>query len=275
MSVLFDPSALPGDDPAGPNLAPDSAAAPFPEVRLFNPDGIPGDDPVFRAVTTPGPSQTVGPIDVSYQPDANAAVEIMPGALDASGNFTPGGTVYGPYLAAVTVKNGQYGLTVMTSDPVSGLVSIQPGDLSGGVFTAIGLPMLGTLATAPAQLPDIAWIIGPPQANVFDPGSSTLTAGSSGFIHIPVNAASSADGSSYDPTELPVAIAVTPGTATPTDFQGGDWLTITIPPGTNTADAAGTLARLAVSAFAAGVYLVTLQIDRGLCFQAGILRVQG
>ncbi len=174
-------------------------------------------------------------------------------SLSVSVNYTPNpstsalqivetGQVFGPYPDSVSANgDGTFaltiGLTALPAGLLPGLVSVQPGDVIGGVFIpAAGVgPIAGTLALAdapaPAAAPDVDFTLG---AGVFSIAGQTTTAeaGSAGFLHFPVSATLDADGSVYDPMGAAVQIALTDGVdPLPSDFLPAEWQTRTACPG--------------------------------------------
>ncbi len=239
-------------------------------MNFDNPDNP--DAPEFTdAKITAAPASAgilIGPFPVSYAPDPNAAFTVTPGTKAADGTFVSGGVTYGSYPAMATLAGGSYNLAGTATDPLlPGEVSLQPGDWSGGVFSPVGPPITGELNIAGALggdvLPDVSITAGAPLAGF---GGQRFSAGSSGYIHVKISAVLNADGSDFDLTPYPVALAVTFAGPQASDFQDGDWLTVTAPP-----DIAGDYARLRVSAAAgnllAGVsYFVYVRIgDQVVC----------
>jgi len=226
-----------------------------------------GNDPdsgggIIAASAAPA-GTVIGPFPISYAPDANAAFTVTPGTL-IGGVFLAGLVTYGPYLATATQALSIYNLTGTATDTLlPGEVSVQPGDLSGGVFSPIGPAVTGTLGGD--VLPDVSLAAGPPLASLTNPGQP-LPAGSGGYIHILVSAVLNADGSAADLTPFQVSLAITFVGPQAADYQAGNWLVVTAPPGV-----AGTYARLRVSAAAgnlltAGSYFVYVQIgDQAVC----------
>lgn len=180
-------------------------AAPAPGGFSFSDslDRLDNVETVFASNATAGPSQTIGPILVLYVPGANAAFTITPGTLDANNAFTPGAVTFGPYLAAVTLENGQYGLTAATSDPalpspLAGAVSIQPGDYSGGVFSTLEIAaIVGSFApeTPTPPVPHLGQVVlsaGQPMNGIG--GDNLITAGFPAVLSVLVTAADNVPG---------------------------------------------------------------------------------
>ncbi len=273
-----------GNEPTSSDFTPDAPAASGNVVYeqagggLGNdPEDI-GNDPtsstVVPAVTTqPGSAQTVGPIIVSYVPGVNAALTITPGTLDAAGNFTPGPVIYGPYPAVVTQTGSQYALTVTTSDPVAGAVSIQPGDLSGDVFNGIGSALTGTLEA----LKPVQFTTGSPVSDIVG-GDSTILAGSDAVISVLVsldNPQPDASGDlSTDPTGYPVSLVLSATDVTQGVLCPATWLSVTSGPYAG-AWAQAVLSSAAGTSPGPGVCNVFVILGSGSVRQAGIIRVQG
>ena len=250
MANPFDPNAIPGDDPDGPNLAPAAAGpgAPLPEVRLINPNAIPGDDPVapVPVASVPGTGLTPGQIPWTCvftfppQPGQSAGVNTgqtvttvvlgstgqpvvmdgVPQAPSTLGVYPDGTDAYGCTYSCPPGFTGS-ALATITSGPNTGQTDAQPINLGAAV-----------------DLSGTVFEFGPPLVDILA-GSSVSVSGSADVVSFLVTG-NSLLGNALSPTGNPVSIAFAAAGDTDIVYYPAQWLFVL------TGQYAGNYAQIAI-----------------------------
>ena len=179
---------------------------------------------MMEIAATPAAGVVIGPFAVGYAPDPNAAFTVTPGALGAEGVFTATGPAFGPYPAMATEAGGVYSLTgTIGSEVPIGEVSIQPGDLSGGVFTPIGPAITGTLGTQAQAALDWDVVLTGPFTSVILDSAAALPATATAWVYLGIQVADVLTAAAVtlagNPNALSLAVAVVRQDPQPSDWQ--------------------------------------------------------